>query len=202
MANEFYLQDLFEKTFGYLPADKFVVDKNAASTQESNPFAIPPAPPKKQFGDNSYSSLGQPYYKQDYLGREMFMPVMLDGYLVPFAVVSVTEKKTLIETPMPERGGSVTELISIDDYLINIKGIIVEDDDIFPETQIKNIHELFLQNNSVELRSVITDIFLSGVFEHRVIIKEVKWPASPGIENAKPFEIDCKSDMIYELIIN
>lgn len=197
MANEFYLEDLFEKTFGFTPADKFVVDKNVQSAQESNPFKIDTAANRTEF-----SSLGQPYYKQDYLGREMFMPVMLDGYLVPFAVVSVTEKKTLIETPMPERGGSVTELISIDDYLINIKGIIVEDEDKFPETQIKNIHELFLQNNSIELRSVITDIFLSGVFEHRVIIKEVKWPASPGVENAKPFEIDCKSDMIYELIIN
>ncbi len=197
MANEFYLQDLFEKTFGYLPADKFVVNKSEGASAESNPFTIPTAANRTE-----YSSLGQPYYKQDYLGREMFMPVMLGGYLVPFAVVSVTEKKTLIETPMPERGGSVTELISIDDYLINIKGIIVEDEDIFPETQIKNIHELFLQNNSIELRSVLTDIFLSGVFEHRVIIKEVKWPASPGIENAKPFEIDCKSDMIYELIIN
>jgi hypothetical protein len=196
MANEFYLQDLFEKTFGYLPADKFVVNKSEA-VSDSNPFTVPTAANRTE-----YSSLGQPYYRKDYLEREMFMPVTLDGYLVPFAVVSITEKKTLIETPMPERGGSVTELISIDDYLVNIKGIIVEDEDKFPETQIKNIHELFLQNNSIELRSVITDIFLSGVFEHRVIIKEVKWPASPGVENAKPFEIDCKSDMIYELIIN
>jgi hypothetical protein len=174
---EFDIKNIFRKAFGYEPPADFSIQKST--------------------GRKEYSDLGQPYYKEDALGREFFLPVELDGYLVPFAVISVTEKKTFVETPLPERGGSVLELISIDNYAINIKGIVLQES--FPEGDMRDVHNIFLKNKSLSLRSVITDIFLTGDFEHKVAIKSIKWAATSGVEHAKPFEIECQSDMIFVL---
>jgi hypothetical protein len=178
---ELDLKDIFRKTFGY----------------EAPPaFQISQAPARLE-----YSSLGQPYYESDIFKRESFLPVKLNGILIPFAVLSVTEKKTIVSTAMPERSGSVHELVSIDDYQFNIKGLLVDEDGNFPESGIIELHKVFKVNSSISLRSVTSDIFLSGEFDHKVVIKEVKWPASAGIEHAKAFEIDCESDQIFELEI-
>lgn len=186
---EFEIKDIFKKAFGY----------------EAPPnFSIQPATDRKETSD-----LGQPFYGVDELGREHFLPVNINGYLIPFAVISITAKKTIVSTAMPERGGSVHEIISVDDYAINIKGILINDDNNFPEKEIAAILQLFEINNSVELRSALTDIFLKGGNKaedntlqdqlHHVVIKEVKFPAVSGVEHSKPFEIDCASDMIFTL---
>lgn len=187
---EFNLQDVFNKAFGYQPPDNFKIDAQA--------------PAKAVNG-----SLGSPYYANDLLGREMFMPVTfypgatLFGaieLLIPFAVVSISCRKIIVSTPMPERGGSVKELITVDDYAINIKGIVVNDDNGFPEEQVKGLQAIFQLKYSMTMRSVLTDIFLNGAYNQRVVIKEMKWPAVAGVENARPFEMDCESDSIFDLI--
>ena len=205
----FDLAKIFSNTFRYNMPDKFVVNKSNDTLDQyqasikTDPFKVPPAVVNRDSGlfDSTYSVLGQPYYATDLLGREFFLPVTLNGYLIPFAVLSINEKKTIVETAMPERGGSVKELISIDDYIINLKGILVEEDNIYPEQQIIDIHNLFLLAESIPIRSVLTDIFLNGAYNHCVVIKEIKWPANPGVENAKPFEIDMVADMIFTLEI-
>lgn len=185
---EFEIVKVFQQAFGYNPPPK---------------FNIPTATPRKEVSD-----LGQAFYETDDLGREHFLPVKINDYLIPFAVVSVSAKKTIVTTPMPERGGSVHEIISVDDYAINIKGILINDDNNFPEAEITAIHKLFEVNTSVELRSALTDIFLRGGNKdndqlndllHQVVIKSVNYPAVSGVEHAKPFEIVCESDMIFTL---
>lgn len=177
MAEEFSIKDIFRSAFGYEPPADFSIPQSAGRKQNSD--------------------LGQAFYKEDAQGREFFIPVELDGYILPFAVISVSEKKTFVSTAMPERGGSVHELISVDDYSINIKGIMMQED--FPERDMIDLHKIFLKDAAVTLRSVITDIFLTGDSEHKVIIKSISWPATSGNEHAKPFEIECESDSIFVL---
>jgi hypothetical protein len=118
-----------------------------------------------------------------------------------FFQLGITCKKTIISTPLPECGGSVKELISIDDYAINIKGMCVSQGNEYPEGDIQNLFDLFKKNESLEVRSVLTDIFLAGTFGHRCAIREAKFPPLAGIEHVKPFELDLESDMIFDLII-
>jgi hypothetical protein len=180
--NKFKISDIFRNQFGYEAPQKFVVpDATAKPTQ---------------------SSLGQPYYKEDLYGREFFLPITLDGIVLPFAVVGVSEKKTFVETPMVEREGTVTEMISADDVVFSIKGIILDEDGNFPEADIIKLRSIYKKNQSVELRSALTDIFLNGIYGHRVIIKNLDWPESAGIEHAKPFSMQLKSDQIFELKIS
>lgn len=180
---EFNLSDIFKSAFGYdAPANKFEIEQAAGRIENS--------------------SLGQPFYKEDLSGREFFLPVTINDYLIPFAVIGMTWKKSYVSTSMPERGGSVRELISLDDYVFTIKGILVSDDNTYPELGIIDLHNIFLINANVKLRSVLSDIVLKGEFEHNVIIKDVKWPAVAGIEHAKPFEMEVESDMIFTLTID
>lgn len=185
---QFQLENIFRDAFGY----------EAPTTK----FTIPQASARKEI-----SKLGQPFWFTDTLGREFFLPVTINGMDIPFAVLGMTWKKTIVSTAMPERGGSVNELISIDDYTFNLKGILVDEEGNFPDGGIMSLHDMFQINASVVMRSVLSDIVLTGKsnnkkddpFGHRVIIKEMKWPATSGVEHAKPFEMDLVSDMIFDL---
>lgn len=176
------IKELFRRAFGYEAPD--------------NSYVIEQAPARKETGN-----LGGHYYAVDMYGREFFMPVTLAEILLPFAVISINCKKTIVATPMPERQGSVHEQISVDDYVINIKGLLVSEDNAYPEDSIIELQKLFLRNEAVTMRSVLSDIFLNGKFEHRVIIKSLSFPAVSGTENVKPYEMELESDMIFDLEI-
>jgi len=178
----FNLSAIFKQSFGYeMPEEQFKIEQATNRLEQA--------------------SLGGRYYGSDVFGREFFLPVQLDGYVLPFAVVSVNCKKIIVSTPLPERGGSVKELISIDDYMINLKGIVINDTNVFPESQIIDLHELFLKNRSINMQCVLTDIFLNGAFDQRVVIKDLKFPPISGVEHARPFEMELESDMNFELLL-
>jgi hypothetical protein len=175
--SEFLIRDIFQRSFGYQPQEEFRIEQALARRESSD--------------------LGQPYYDVDDLGREHFMPIRLNGWLIPFGVVSVTPRKNVVSTPMVERDGSVHEIISINDYSINIKGILLIRENDYPEAEVIKLHDIFRINAAVELRSAKTDIFLKG--EDKVVITEVPLLATPGIQQAQPFEINCMSDKIFTL---
>lgn len=183
MALNINISEIFYKAFGYeMPEPEQPEIPNAAARLDT-------------------SSLGQAYYANDDLGREHYLPLFINDMLIPFAIVGVTAKKTIVNTPMPERGGTVHELISIDDYVFTIKGIFINDSNDYPEQNVKDLFALFQVNQSVVMRGVLPAIFLNGNFEERVIISEVRFPQVQGIENAVPFEMICESDMAFELEI-
>lgn len=171
------ISDLFRRAFGY-------------ETPES--FSIEQAPNRKMV-----SSLGGSYYAESISGVEFFLPIKLNNYLLPFAVMSVTCKKTIVSTPMPERQGSIHEQISVDDYVFNIKGIAVSETNDYPEDDIMQLNKLFLLNEPLTINSVLTQIILKG--DPKVILTSLSFPANAGVENAKPFEMELESDMIFEL---
>jgi hypothetical protein len=179
---EFNIKDLFKAGNEKMPPSSFSIEK---------------AP-----GRNTISSLGQQYYAADLSGREFFLPVWINDFLIPFAVIGMTWRKTIVSTSMPERGGSVKELISIDDYLFTIKGILVNEDNEFPEADIIAMHDLFKINASVRLKSALSAIVLNGNFNEMVVIRDVEWPISTGVEHVKSFEIKVESDMIFDLTVD
>lgn len=179
---EFNIREIFRSAFGYeAPTKQFEIPSASARVENS--------------------LLGQPFYGIDALGREFFMPVWLDGYFIPFAVMSMNWRKTYISTSMPERGGSVKELINIDDYTFSIKGIFHNETNDFPEQPIIDLHNIFKKNQSIKLKSALSAIVLSGEFDERVVIREIKFPDMQGVEHARAFEMSLESDMIFDLII-
>jgi hypothetical protein len=151
--------------------------------------------------EKTSSDFGSTLRKKDAQGRWYFMPVVLEHkgaeYEIPNAVISIRGKKTIVETAMVGRKGTVKELISVDDYEIRIAGVCLDVD--FPDQQINALNELYNINESVTLKCALTDIFLDE--EDKVVIKSIDFAEMKGCETAQVFTMELVTDRSFELIL-
>lgn len=175
MATSFDIQKIFRDTWGYHPP---VFDVSVQPEQSSKKID---------------------YFAKGLFGRPYFMPVKLGEVNLPNPVIKITSKKTIVETAMVNRVGTVKELISLEDYRINIKGIIITEDNSYPEDDIRTIHELYKQNTSFPIISALTNIFLTD--DNKVVITDITWPEVSGTQNVKTYEMNLVSDHPFDLII-
>ncbi|KAA6324692.1 hypothetical protein EZS27_026010 [termite gut metagenome] len=99
---------------------------------------------------------------------------------------------------MVGRKGTVKELISVDDYEINIAGKVLDTD--FPDKGIADLNELYNINESVTLKCALTNIFLED--EDRVIIKDIEFAEMGGYETVQVFKMSLVTDRDFELLID
>lgn len=155
----------------------------------------------EQASEKTSSDFGSTLRKKDAQGRWYFMPVVLEHkgteYEIPNAVISIRGKKSIVETAMVGRKGTVKELISIDDYEIRIAGVCLDVD--FPDQQINELGELYNINESVTLKCALTDIFLDE--EDKVVIKSIDFAEMKGCETAQVFTMELMTDRSFELIL-
>ncbi|KAA6336279.1 hypothetical protein EZS27_015566 [termite gut metagenome] len=152
--------------------------------------------------EKTHSDLGSVLRKKDAQGRWYFMPVALEykgkEYEMPNAVISIRGKKTIVETAMVGRKGTVKELISVSDYEINIAGKVQDTD--FPDKGIADLNELYNINESVILKCALTDIFLDD--DDMVVIKDIEFAEIGGSETVQVFKMSLVTDRGFELIID
>lgn len=175
MATSFDIQKIFRDAWGYHPPVFDVVRQPQQSTNKID------------------------YFAKGLYGRPYFMPVKLGDVELPNPVIRITNKKTIVETAMVGRTGTVKELISLEDYRINIKGIIIMEDNSYPEADIRKLHELYKQNTSFPISSALTDIFLTD--DNKVVITDITWPEITGTQNVKTYEMNLVSDHPLDLIL-
>lgn len=151
---------------------------------------------------NSLTSTGKQLYDFDpvTLSGIAFMPVSIGGITLPLAVMTVSGKKTIIETALTGAKGTVKELISVDDFNISIAGMLYNAEGVYPEDQIREFMELYNTNESVHLVSAFTDMVLG--YSDQVVIKSISFPPMPGCEEMQAVKIECVSDAPFELIID
>ncbi len=148
------------------------------------------------------TNLGTTLRKNDLKGRMYFMPVTLihekKEYEIPNAIIGIKTTKKIVETPMVGRQGTVKELISINDYEISIAGLAVSDD--WPEEELIQLNELFNINESVEIKSALTDIFLEQ--DSMVVIKSMDFAEMKGVETVQTVKISLITDRSFDLVIS
>ena len=158
--------------------------------------------PGETASEKRYSDLGSVLRKKDAQGRWYFMPVVFEHkgteYEIPNAVVSINGKKTIAETPMVGRQGTVKELISVNDYEINIAGIALDND--FPDQQIAQLNDLYNINEAVTLKCALTDIFLDE--DDMVVLKHIDFQEMRGFETAQAFKMSLVTDRSFKLILD
>ncbi|MEG2122088.1 MAG: DUF6046 domain-containing protein, partial [Rikenellaceae bacterium] len=130
----------------------------------------------------------------------LFMPVTIGGLKIPFAVMTISGKKTIVETALVGAKGTVKELVSVDDYAITIAGMLYNGT-MYPELEISRFMELYLTNESVSLVSAFSDVVFNYGSD-KVVIKSVSFPPMGGCEEMQAVKIECVSDAPYELIIS
>lgn len=192
----FDLNKLYQQTFGTTPKIKFTAPQSENTTSDKLQFDIKPE------DANQYSKLGTPYYEKvegDVLGREFFLPVTIDGLKLPYCVIRISCKKTIVETALVNRRGTVKELINAEDYNIKLRGFLIGDNDQLPDEGITQLKDLFEKNESVVFRNALSDIFLTG--DDKVVIKAIDFPEVKGVKNVRPFELDIVSDSEFTLIV-
>jgi len=180
MENSFNLEDLFDKEFGYVPI----------------PFGF------TSVNRNQYTRLGSPYTAKDLFGRQYYLPITLGGIALPYPVMKITCKKTIVETSLVNRTGTVKELISIQDYQIEINGLMISKNNFFPDQVVMQLRDLYKQNSSLIISSTLTDILLCqpeiGGSDH-VVITELDFLEPKGM-NVRPYKMLLNSDAPFELI--
>lgn len=164
---------------------------------------------------------GAPYYALDANGREYYLPVTLSyteftatgvgddtvaevkKVVLPYPVISIRSRKTIIETPLTERRGSVKEVINMQDYEIMIRGFIINKTNEYPEDGVKKIQQLYEYDGPVHIQNAVTDIFLLNTKRggsDEVIVTDLSFPEYAGVKNVKPYQMTLLSDAPFNLI--
>lgn len=126
-----------------------------------------------------------------------FMPVKLGGIQLWNPVIRAVGRKTVVETPMVERIGSVKEIISLDDYVINIRGVIKRTDGLWPDDELAELIELWKRNEAIPIQSALTGRLLNG--NEYVVLTNLTLPDKPGFVESLEYEIECVSDIPFVL---
>ncbi len=156
---------------------------------------------KDSYTRREQSQLGATLRKKDASGRWYFMPVQLihqgKHYEIPNAMISFTGKKTIVETPMVGRKGTVKELINLQDYEISLQAVYEGED--FPDEELAELNTLYNLNESVEIDCALTSIFLDQ--DDRVVIKSIDVSDVKGTENMQLVKMNLVTDCYFELVI-
>lgn len=202
MKRKYDITAILQSYIGYkgLPFPGAFFGMLGSKTATASGYEHPEAAP----GFKEFTDKGTRLYKKDHLGRWYFMPVtfIVEGKEIEFptAVMNITGKKTIVETAMVGRKGTVKELISVDDYRVSITGFIQSTDGTYPENEIVQMQELYNHNASVELISALTVLVFDD--KDQVVITSIDYPATPGLEDGQVVKIECITDKPFELIID
>jgi Domain of unknown function (DUF6046) len=162
-------------------------------------------------------------YASSFLGTPLFFPMKIDGVLLPNEpLITVTGTKRVVETAIAGNDFSVTEIVGLENYKINIKGVATNYDPIngkskndfqaglvyddYPEEWLYLLNDLFKRKRSEKTSDTISlpveCDFLRILGIHYIVIKQLNLPAVAGMQSAIPYEFTCMSDTHIELVLN
>ena len=204
MINTIDIQRIFRDVWGFsappfpeIVAGMLVRDKKAS--YHANEFELEVHEKMEQ------SQMGVSYYGINTLRNEVFMPVWISEadnfleYLLPNTTMSLTSRKNIVITPLVNRDGTVKEEISIDDWEIRIKGVMIGKYNQYPEEEKQRLVEWYMKKRSLYVQNVRTAICLTG--KEQVIMTELAFPELRGFENVQPYELKMISDTAFSLIV-
>ena len=197
MITEYNIEQLFKTYFGSKPY-KVPGLSPVAAVQGYEPITK----------NNQVTQVTGSTLLTQYLGAEIWLPVWFRGLpeyigdggvlFLPYTVVKISGKKTIISTPLAERRGSVHEQYNIDDYDISIKGFLIDQKRVWPEEEIKDLKLLYEDSLAVILDNALTNAFLDQ--GDKVIIKSFELPeVEGGRKHVRPFSMQLESDSVFTL---
>lgn len=197
----FDIQQLYRQTFGSNP---YTIAGQSPAEVQGERFVLNGRAPDLTGTLNSQ-------LKTTINGIEIWLPTTLVAGSIrvelPYSVIRVTGKKTIVKTPLMDRRGSVKEHFAVDDYQFTLKGFLIDPDRIFPEKDMLALRRIFELQESVQLINPIASIFLSypeanGSAEDmdKVVLEDLDFPeVQGGRTHVRPFTMKMESDSIFTL---
>lgn len=125
--------------------------------------------------------------------------VNFEGIDLDTVLINISQSKQVITTAVQGRAGTVKEYISKGDYVINIKGYLISNDnDSYPADDLRILNEILNAPISLDFTSEFLDKF--GSFD--LTITDYSFPQEAGFRNRQAFDINCLSDNPIELQLN
>ena len=199
------LGEIFKSVWGYTAAPFLFSLQNKAEaaifkkSSTSEEYSLGGVADRREYNLN-----GVPFYALNENGNEIFMPIWLirsDGsrLLLQNTIMSLASKKTIVETPLVNRKGTVKEEISVDDWEMNVKGVIVSSDGAYPDQQVYDLNQLYELGEALGIENARTSLLLNG--GEKVVIKTLDLPPINGKMNVQAFEMNLVSDLEFSLFI-
>ena len=163
------------------------------------PFPLRPQPTvvAEVTGYNSTTvAQKQNYGRNDFLGRPVFQPLTIGGLYLPNSIITISVKKNIVTTSVTGRAGTIKELVSSEDYNINIKGAFVNNDGSFPAYEMEQINQYFQAKENYDIDNELCSLL--GI--EKVVFTSLDFPTS-GKTNVLLYNISCLSDYDYTLEI-
>ena len=199
--NVIELSQLFRSTWGYIaaPFPEMAVVKSIPSRLAQFEFDAVAA--RKETSDLSVS-----FYAKNSNNREIFMPIWLSEnsrtalqYLLPNTIMSIGNKKEIVTTKLVNRDGTVKEEISLGDWEISVKGIIVSAGNDFPEAEMQLLVDWYKKRTSLSIQNARTAICMSG--EEKVVITDLHFPENGKYQNCQAYEVRMVGDVEFSLYL-
>lgn len=120
-----------------------------------------------------------------------------EKFLLQNAVMTITNRKKIVTTELINRGGTVKEEISIGDWELTVKGLIVSNNRSYPEDEVQKLLNLYKKKSVLWVNNARTAMCMTD--GERVIMTDLNLPTLSGYENIQPYEIKLLSDIEFEL---
>ena len=142
-----------------------------------------------------------------YESKKLFMPTKIrlstfnnnEWYQLPNAplISMISGSRKVIDTPIDSQDGTFKQYWGMDDYMVNIEGIAVDEEnpDDYPSEIMYNLLKYFEANTSIEIQNELLTIM--GI--NYLSVRKFDVPGEYGAECYQPYVISGKSDRNFEL---
>lgn len=152
-----------------------------------------PAEFKSMFGLPVYSNIKIDPFNYDTLSGENVS--IKDSITIDTVLMTITQSKNIVTTPIQGRNGTVKEYVSDGDYQIDISGTIVSKSNNYPTQDVNTLVQICKSPVALTIISEYLQYF--GI--HDVVIQDFSFPQTQGFRNQQEFSISCLSDTPVEL---
>lgn len=205
MISAFDLQDLYKT---YFNKQTYYIAPKSEDKTKVEPILYTGIPENmRPKGSIDYSIVNKQPFNKVVLGRDIWFPIKFqvdkDLFLeIDVCTIGVNISKTVIQTAVSERKGTVHEQFAIDDYKFTINGFLIAKGNFaFPETEILKLTEISESITQVELHGGYPEMFLDK--SCAVDILTLDFPPVEGKNpRVRPFTLTCISNFIQNLIID
>jgi hypothetical protein len=121
------------------------------------------------------------------------------GINIDTVLMTVSQSKNIVTTPVQGRDGTVKEYISDGDYSIEVQGVLVSPNgNTYPEEDVNKLTQILRAKEPIRIISEFLDYF--GVSD--VVVTDYSFPQVQGFRNQQTFTISMLSDTPIELSTN
>lgn len=145
------------------------------------------------FGTPVFSNIEIKPFQYEKLNGETIQ--IKNGIVIDHVLITVTQTKNIVTTPIQGRPGTVKEYISDGDFEIELTGTISSKGNNYPETDVNELVQILRAPVAINIISE----FLNWFDIHSVVVTDYSFPQSEGFRNQQEFNITLLSDTPVEL---